>query len=59
MASMTAEQWPDYMKEVYRVLKPGSGWTQCGEFCPFFSCDDGSVPDNADIWIVARPRNPD
>lgn len=52
MASMTRDQWPNYMKEVYRILKPGTGWIQCGEFNPFFQCDDGSVPDTADIWTV-------
>ena len=52
MASMTGNQWPNYMKEVYRILKPGVGWIQCGEFCPFESCDDGSVPPTAAVWEV-------
>ena len=51
MASQTKEQWPGYMKEVYRVLKH-DGWIQCVEFQPFYKCDDGTVPEDAALWKV-------
>lgn len=38
------------MKEASRILKAGTGWIQCGEFDHRYRCDDGSVPDTADIW---------
>lgn len=52
MAGVTRSQWPPYMKEIYRILKPGNGWVQCGEFDPRLHCDDGSVPKDAAIWKV-------
>lgn len=45
------EQWPMYMKEVYRILKPGNGWVQCIE-STLLQCDDGSVPDSSAYWKV-------
>ena len=45
------EQWPIYMKEVYRILKPGNGWVQCIE-SSLLQCDDGSVPNNSGYWKV-------
>jgi hypothetical protein len=51
MASQTKEQWPGYMKEVYRILKH-DGWIQCVEFEPFYKCDDGTVPEGAALWKV-------
>jgi len=54
MASQTKEQWPGYMKEVYRILKH-DGWIQCVEFEPFYKCDDGTVPEGAALWKVNYP----
>lgn len=54
MASQTKDQWPSYMREVYRVLKPGLGWIQCTEFEPFYKCDNGSVPEDAALYKVAQ-----
>jgi len=43
-------QWLPYMKEVLRILKPGSGWAQFIEpKFPFVLCDDNSVPPDAPI----------
>lgn len=50
---VTKTQWPAYMKEVYRILKPGTGWVQCGEFDPLLRCDDNSVPADAALWKVS------
>jgi len=52
MASMTDQQWPLYVQEIYRVLKPGTGWAQMFETSGFLYCDDGSVPEDATIWEV-------
>ena len=43
-AGVTKDQWPAYMKEVFRVVKPGNGWVQCGEF-HLIECDDGNIPE--------------
>jgi len=45
-------QWPAYLQEIYRILKPGNGWAQCGEMDPMVRCDDGSVPADAALWKV-------
>jgi hypothetical protein len=40
------------MREVYRILKPGTGWVQCGELNPRSHCDDGTCPTDAVIFKV-------
>jgi ubiquinone/menaquinone biosynthesis C-methylase UbiE len=52
MAGVTKEQWPQYISEVYRILKPGTGWIMCCEFNPNLKCDDGTVPADAVIFRV-------
>ena len=52
MMSLKKIQWIHYMKEAYRVLKPGVGWIQCCEFNPALKCDDDSVPPTAVTWKV-------
>jgi len=40
------DQWPGYINEIYRILKPGTGWFQCGENgAPAW--DKGGVPENS------------
>lgn len=51
-AGILKNQWPVYMNEIYRILKPGTGWLQCSEFNPCLHCDDGSVPENAPLYKV-------
>lgn len=51
IAGVTMEQWPIYMKEVYRILKPGNGWVQCIE-STLLLCEDSSVPEDAAYWKV-------
>jgi hypothetical protein len=53
---VTKSQWPAYMKELYRILRPGSGWIQCGEFDPLLRCDDNSIPADASLWKVGTLR---
>jgi ubiquinone/menaquinone biosynthesis C-methylase UbiE len=55
MAGVTKEQWPQYISEVYRILKPGTGWIMCCEFNPNLKCDDGTVPADAAIFRVFTP----
>jgi ubiquinone/menaquinone biosynthesis C-methylase UbiE len=55
MAGVTKEQWPQYISEVYRILKPGTGWIMCCEFNPNLKCDDETVPADAAIFKVLPP----
>ena len=50
MAAASETQWYAYMKEAYRILKPG-GWIQCVEFNPWWKCDDDSVPNGAPMMV--------
>jgi hypothetical protein len=52
MGGVTKEQWPAYVRDIFRVCKPGTGWAQMMELNPYFECDDGSVPPDAPIWEV-------
>ena len=54
MLSLKKNQWVEYMREAYRVLKPGIGWIQCCEFNPVYKCDDDSVPPTAATWKVKQ-----
>jgi len=44
-----AQSWPPYIAEVYRVLKPGSGWATFLEIGTGFKSDDGSLPEDSAI----------
>ena len=57
-ASVPKDQWPVYLKEVYRILKPGTGWIQCGEFEADARCDDGSCPEDAPLFTVNETSFP-
>ena len=50
--SILKHQWPTFMKEIYRIVKPGIGWVQCVEVVPQFRCDDGSYPDDGILYKV-------
>ena len=46
--------WGPYIAEVYRVLKPGSGWAMFLEVGTGFKSDDGSLPEDSvmiKVWI--------
>jgi ubiquinone/menaquinone biosynthesis C-methylase UbiE len=51
-AGIKATQWPGYMNEIMRVLKPGTGWAQCAELAVRPICTDGSVPEDATVFEV-------
>jgi hypothetical protein len=38
------DYWSAYIKDLFRILKPGTGWAQVGEFGLPTWVDDGSVP---------------
>jgi len=45
MAGIRKDQWSGYINEIFRVLKPGTGWAQCAEGgLPFW---DGPVPQDS------------
>ena|ERR1700736_4281238 len=47
------DQWPDFLAEILRILKPGTGWIQSAEpGVPYVRCDDGSAPKDAPIFKV-------
>ena len=56
MSGLTQEQWPLFVKDVFRVCKPGTGWAQLIEASAYLSCDDGTVPKDSPIWEV-RPMH--
>jgi hypothetical protein len=45
-AGLIKAQWPEFMRQVFRILKPGTGWAVFGAFnTP--TPDDGSVPEDS------------
>jgi hypothetical protein len=54
-AGVTESNWPPFMKEVYRVLKPGLGWAQCIEFgYPYCISENNSLPQDAPLSKVTQ-----
>jgi len=51
-AGLTKEQWPKHIKEVYRVIKSGTGWVQAAEIDPRMRCDDDSCPKTSSVFKV-------
>jgi len=52
-AGVTETNWPQYMKEVYRVLKPGTGWAQLIEFgFPYCVSENNTLPADAPLSNV-------
>jgi ubiquinone/menaquinone biosynthesis C-methylase UbiE len=51
MTKITKEQWPNYIAEISRILKPG-GWVQCTESSlPLW--DEGGIPDDSNYIKVS------
>jgi len=46
------EQWPGYISDIFRILKPEVGWVQCGEMGQPY-CDD-TIPEDT---FYARVSN--
>jgi len=51
-AGVKQTQWPCYMRDVYRVIKPGTGWAQCTEFQGHGLFSEGIVPEDSAIRQV-------
>lgn len=47
---VTKDQWPHYVAELDRILKPG-GWVQCSE-TTFPMWDEGTLPDDSNYVKV-------
>lgn len=43
-------KWAEYLREIYRLLKPG-GWVQLVELDPWPGCDDGTLKMDS-AWIA-------
>ncbi len=57
-AGITLAQWPVYVREILRVLKPNDGWAQMIELgYPYVSSDNNSLPDDAPVSKVCRLKN--
>ncbi|HMD00363.1 MAG TPA: hypothetical protein VKH37_09420, partial [Ferruginibacter sp.] len=50
MMGVTKDQWPHYVAEMDRILKPG-GWVQCSE-TTFPMWDEGTLPDDSNYVKV-------
>ena len=50
MVAVTEAQWPEYVAEICRIIKPG-GWAQCTESSlPMW--DQGAIPKDSDYAKV-------
>lgn len=50
MVGVTKEQWPEYIAEICRILKPG-GWAQCTESSlPMW--EEGGIPEDSNYIKV-------
>jgi len=50
-AGVTVPQWPDYISEIYRILKPNEGWTQLIELdFPFCISKNDSLPKDSELY---------
>jgi len=56
-AGVTESNWPPFIKEVYRILKPGTGWAQCMEFgYPYCLSENDSLPQDATLSKVTQRK---
>ena len=54
-AGITIAQWPIYMKEILRVLKPNDGWVQLMELgYPYVNSENNKLPNDAPASKVCR-----
>jgi hypothetical protein len=53
---ITKDQWPDYLKEILRILIPGTGWAQFFEFdFPFGISKSRVLPKDAALNKAGTP----
>lgn len=52
-AGVIESNWPIFMKDVYRILKPGTGWAQCLEFgYPYCLSENNTLPKDSPLSKV-------
>ena len=52
-AGVAESEWPAYLKEAHRILKPGTGWVQCVELgFPFAISQNDTLPKDAALYQV-------
>ena len=54
MGGVTKAQWPAYIKEIFRILKPGTGWAQCSETS--LPTWDGGIPEDS-LYLRVCPES--
>ena len=54
MAGVQKDQWSAYVREIFRITKPGTGCVQIIEGSVYHECDDDSVPKDAAVWEVTQ-----
>lgn len=53
MGGIKKDQWPSYLRDIKRILKPGAGWAQCTEFRGAHLFDDkGNLPKDSALREV-------
>ena len=55
MGGVYRDKWDDYIRNIFRILKPGNGWAQCGE-TSLPQWDDDSVPPDSQYAKVVSFR---
>jgi len=54
-AGITRDQWPVYLQEILRILKPNDGWAQMIELgIPYVHSENDSLPPDAPLSKVAH-----
>ena len=56
---LQVEEWPNYVKEIFRVLKPGSGWAQVSEGRGMVFENDIEPPDSVLPRVSLLNPDPD
>lgn len=52
-AGLTVSQWPQYIQEIHRILKPGDGWAQMIELgYPYVISANGTLPKQSSLSKV-------
>lgn len=52
-AGVTRAQWPAYLSDILRILKPNDGWAQMMELAfPYVLSENNSLPDDAPVLKV-------
>jgi hypothetical protein len=53
-AGMKTEDWPNVINNIYRMLKPGTGWAQIGECNGIVVDPSVQPPSSSALWQVCH-----